>query len=248
MNIRVSAVRKAPGAVVVSLSVLIFFAASIWFGSAMVDDELWNSDSRTALGYSWANMGGLYFGLLAPILIAAVAAILVNPEKQRGNLNWIRSQPRGVRYLMREKVIAVSVLCLGIAVLQLLVVVTFGAVTGTLGDSMMGLLALYTVLTGVGMFSVASFYLWISTYTDSLASTLGVAVGLTVATMGLSIVNQLVSGANSIERVLPTAQIVSTSFARSPGEEGVGTIALATVLSLAWAAVFLFLTSRRLRK
>mgnify|MGYP007041252497 CR=1 FL=1 len=102
--------------------------------------------------------------------------------------------------------------------------------------------------TGVGMFSVACFYLWVSTYADSLASTVAIAIGLTVATMGLSIFNQLIAGSNTIEKFLPTSQIASTSFARYPGETDTTVLLVTGIIALAWARLFIMLSKRRLQR
>lgn len=160
----------------------------------------------------------------------------------------MRSQPRGISILIREKLAAIVVSCTAICVLQVAGVVGFGAMTGTFGEPLLTALLSYAVLTGLGMFSVACFYLWVSTYTDSLASTVAIAMRLTIATMGVSILNQLVAGSNTIERFLPTSQIVFTSLARSPGQTDPMVLILAGVIALAWAGIFLALSVRRLRR
>lgn len=247
MSTKLAAFSKSPGSIGVVIAIGVCFVLALVFGAQMVAAETWSTDLAQALGFSWANMGGLYFGLLAPILVAGLVATMVAPEKQRGNLQWMRSQPRGISILLREKLVAIIVSCTVICLVQVAGVLGFGAMTDTIGEPLLATLLTYAVLTGLGLSSVTCFYLWVSTYTDSLASTVAIAMGLTIVTMGVSILNQLVAGSNTIERFLPTSQIVSTSFARSPGQTDPMVLLIAGVVALAWAGVFLALSVRRLR-
>ena len=104
MNFNLTVFRKSPATILIALAVVLLFLLAFWFGIAMVPEEKWGQDSNSAIGFAWANMGGLYFGILSPILVAAMSATLMGPEQKRGNINWIKSQPKGRKKLLIEKI------------------------------------------------------------------------------------------------------------------------------------------------
>ena len=199
-----------------------------------------------AIGTVWTSSSGLYFGLIAPVLIGGVIASIMTPEKLNNNLEWIRSQPGGITFLFQEKIRAIALICAGAAIGHALVVFGFSQINGVGGEHLVGVIALNAACSGIGMFAVASLYLWISTYLDSSATIMSAAVGGTIATMALAVAWVLINGDSGIERFLPTSQIISTSFSRKKGETDPLVIASSLSIAAGWAALFLRLSYQRL--
>jgi len=248
MNFNLTVFRKSPATILIALAVVLLFLLAFWFGIAMVPEEKWGQDSNSAIGFAWANMGGLYFGILSPILVAAISATLMGPEQKRGNINWIKSQPNGRKKLLIEKISILFSLALAMGVLQFLITLIYKYMSGYPEEPLSKLLPVYSLWTILGILAVGCFYLWLSTYIDNFAGVLGAAVGLTIATMGISIANQLLAGTNGVEKFLPTSQFIATSFARSPGESSAEAFFLSGVIALLWMFLFVFLTCRKLSK
>lgn len=240
---------KAPSAFVVSGAVVLLFAGALLFGVVMAGGEIWEINPSSAFPTIWNNLGGLYFGILLPILIASIVAALMQPEYQRKNIRWINSQPGGSSYVLREKIQLLVLTCGFIAIMQTLIVIAYGVFSGHSAADGFVQAILSALISGVGMFAVGSFYLWVSTFTRSVASTVSIAIGLTVASMAITVVADLMFRSTLVESILPTTQIISTSFARNlEAEKMIQSGVLISIVAIAWAGVFLALSKRRLSR
>ncbi|AKE40149.1 ABC transporter permease [Corynebacterium camporealensis] len=241
--------KKAPSTVAVSGAVVAIFVGALFYGSAMAGAEIWSTDPQSAYATVWNNLGGLYFGVILPILVAGIVGTLMQPEFQRANIQWIGSQPGGTSFVFREKLRLLLIVCGFIAIMQAFIVIAYGVFTGRTTEYGFMSAVGAALLSGVGMLAVGAFYLWISTYTRSIASTVSIAIALTVASMAAAVATHFAFNSTIVEMLLPTTQVISTSFTRNLGAENMG-LAMLTVLpsALCWSGMFLTLFKRRLAR
>lgn len=246
MNNSMIGLKKSPSAFIVVAVTCLLFGGSFVFGEQMVAETMWHDDPASVLTAVWGNLGGLYFGILLPILVASCTALLMAPEHQRGNIQWLQSQPHGTSHLLTEKIAVLALIGALIALLQVLVVALLGLWNGHNSLPHFGDLLLYGAMTGFGVFAVGSFYMWISTFTKATASTISAGLALTVTSMAVTVIQQVTSSSTSIETLLPTTQIISTAFVREAGATPMMHVMVKVLIALAWSGVFLLLTRQRL--
>ena len=246
MSNSITRMKKTPSAFAVAAVTVFLFAGAVFFGEQMVAENMWQEDPASALTSVWSNLGGLYFGILLPILVASCAALLMAPEHQRGNIQWLLSQPRGTSSLLREKTMALATVSIIIASLQVLIVLGFGLWKDYSSIPQFGNLTLYAATTAFGVFAVGSLYLWISTFMRGTAGTISVGIALTVTSMALAVVQQVAFSSTTIETLLPTTQIISTALVREAGTSTLMFVLLKASIALVWSGVFILLTRKRL--
>ena len=239
--------KKSPNALIVVAATGLLFVGAVIFGQHMVPDTMWQDDPSSAVTSVWSNLGGLYFGILLPILVASCAALVMAPEHQRGNVQWLRSQPRGASLLLREKVAALGLISVILGAIHIVVILTFGFWQGYSSIPQFGNLVVYAAATAFGVFAVGSFYMWVSTFLRGTASTISAGIALTVTSMALAVFEQVaVSSSTTIESMLPTTQLISTALVREAGTSMPVMVLLKVLIALVWSGVFILLTRKRL--
>lgn len=238
--------KKSPSALIVVAATGLLFVGAVIFGQRMIPDTMWQDDPSYAVTSVWSNLGGLYFGILLPILVASCAALVMAPEHQRGNVQWLRSQPRGASLLLREKVAALGLISVILAAIHIVVILTFGFWQGYSSIPQFGNLVVYAAATAFGVFAVGSFYMWVSTFLRGTASTISAGIALTVTSMALAVFEQVAVSSTTIESMLPTTQLISTALVREAGTSTPVMVLLKVLIALVWSGVFILLTRRRL--
>nr|VDG61874.1 Uncharacterized protein conserved in bacteria [Streptococcus thermophilus] len=238
--------KKSPSTFIVVAATGLLFAGAVIFGHQMVPDPMWQDDPSHAVTSAWSNLGGLYFGILLPILVASCAALVMAPEHQRGNVQWLRSQPHGASLLLREKVAALGLISVILGAIHVLVTLTFGFWQGYSSVPQFSNLVVYAATTVFGVFAVGTFYMWVSTFLRGTASTISVGIALTVTSMALTVFEQVAFSSTTIETVLPTTQLISTALVREAGTSTPIMVLLKVLIALGWSGVFILLTRRRL--
>ena len=238
-------VKKSPSALAVVAATGLLFVGAVIFGQHMVPDTMWQDDPSSAVTSVWSNLGGLYFGILLPILVASCAALVMAPEHQRGNVQWLRSQPRGASLLLREKVAALGLISAILAAIHIVVILTFGFWQGHSSIPQFGNLVVYAGTTAFGVFAVGTFYMWVSTFLRGTASTISAGIALTVTSMALAVFEQVAVSSTTIETLLPTTQLISTAMVREAGTSTPIMVLLKVLTALVWSGVFILLTRKR---
>lgn len=238
--------KKSPSALIVVAATGLLFVGAVIFGQRMIPDTMWQDDPSYAVTSVWSNLGGLYFGILLPILVASCAALVMAPEHQRGNVQWLRSQPRGASLLLEEKVAALGLISVILAAIHIVVILTFGFWQGYSSIPQFGNLVVYAAATAFGVFAVGSFYMWVSTFLRGTASTISAGIALTVTSMALAVFEQVAVSSTTIESMLPTTQLISTALVREAGTSTPVMVLLKVLIALVWSGVFILLTRRRL--
>lgn len=243
------AVSKSPAVTFMLIVIVALFAGALAYGETAIAMGEAIPDRNERVTSTWSVLSGLYFGLVLPIVVGSIVALLMGPEFQRHNARWLLSQPGGVRYLMKEKLRVLAMVSATVTGIHLAFVAGFGILRGYVGVAVFPELLLGCLTATAGVFSVGCLYMLVSTLTKNVAGTVSVAVTLSVASLAAAIVGTIATQSTAIELVLPTAQIIATSGSRYIGEEGLpASLPLALAMSLLFAVMSIALTTWRLRK
>lgn len=237
--------KKSPGLLVLTIVTIPLFVGGLFFAMMPVDSSAWQGDLSSALSTTRSGFT-LYFGIVLPLVIAGASAVMMNPEFQRGNAQWLMSHPKGISFIMREKLIVLVLFCAVNTLTQGVVVVTFGGFRGAWATPEFTHILVGAVASGVGMLAVGSLYVFVSTFARTMAGTVSIAIGLTIMTMVLVVIEAYATGGTSyLETILPTSQIISTTGYRS-ADLKTGRSVLSLVIALTWMVSLWALAKKRL--